>query len=257
MGDAGGDLIDVMAGAEKAHRARDFLVRVADQGFVTQGDHAIRPSAVEITRQLRHLKPFAHKTLKVRATGAGVIGATGLGPQQPHFLGDDRGRRVAPIAHHVDKARLGEDFPQQVERVNVIWGLIALEPDRRLEVALAQLLQKDEARESVKILAGEAGKIAIIVIDEGVVEGLPLIVFGKQATDILKQPIREMPLAGAVDGGVAIQHKLHPCGAGFRRPDHEKQGAPQTFGNFHLLRHGRAALPDQYGRHPTVATPPL
>ena len=71
MGDAGGDLIDVMAGAEKAHRARDFLllVRVADQGFVAQGDHAIRPSAVEITRQLRHLKPFAHKTLKVRATG--------------------------------------------------------------------------------------------------------------------------------------------------------------------------------------------
>ena len=117
-------------------------------------------------------------------------GAMGLGPQQPHFLGDDQGRRVAPVAHHTNKARLGEDFPQQVERVNVIWFLFAPEPDRWLEVALGQLQQKDEARESIKILAGEAGKIAIIIIDERIVQGLPLVVFGEQATDILKQPIR-------------------------------------------------------------------
>ena len=87
MGDAGGDLIYVMAGAEKAHRTRDFLVRVADQGFEAQGDHAIRPSAVEITRQLRHLKPFAHKTLKVRATGACVARGDGSRPAAAAFPG--------------------------------------------------------------------------------------------------------------------------------------------------------------------------
>ena len=63
-----------------------------------------------------------------------------------------------PREHQIDKGRLGKAFPQHNERADIMWGLIAMEPDRRLEVALAKLLQKDVARESVKILAGEAGK---------------------------------------------------------------------------------------------------
>ena len=132
-------------------------MRVADQGFVAQGDHAIRPSAVEITRQLRHLKPFAHKTLKVRATGAGVIGAMGLGRSSRIFWAMIEAAASRPSRITQIKRASGKVPHQQVERVNVIWGLIALEPDRRLEVALAQLLQ-DEARENVKILASEIEK---------------------------------------------------------------------------------------------------
>ena len=203
-------------------------MRVADQGFVAQGDHAIGPSALETACQLHHLKPFVHKTLKVWATDADVIGATGLGLQQPHFLSDDQGRHVALVAHRIAKARLGEDFPQHGARRRSLGsyrpGNGSPAGGRAFAVAA-----KDEGRESAKILVGEAEKIAIIVIDKGVVGGLPLIVFGKRARDILKQPIREMLLAGAVDGGVPIQHKLHPCGAGFRRTDHKNGARAENF----------------------------